>query len=93
MADLPSSIRVRCLHTPEMVRAEAAAMLARRPSVTPRVLMRLWLARSPFVEGVVVTEADLRTAWAIVGRRIGADALEVLNPRNSEKAPDAKDEQ
>ena len=105
MADLPSSIRVRCLHSREMVRAELAAMLEPQPAVTPAALARLWLADSPFVLGGEITGRQLQEAQAIVGhpwdiRRIEAEvatairALETIVPgassrRLSEEGGDA----
>ena len=75
MADLPSSITASCLHTPEMIRAELAAMLGRHPAVTPRSLARLWLAGSPFVMGGRVTARDEAQAQEILGKRIPAAAI------------------
>ena len=76
MGDLPDSIHVESLHTPEMVRAELSAMLERRPAITPRRLARLWLANSPFVLGGPVTERALSAARRVLGRELPAAAIE-----------------
>ena len=76
MSDLPDSIHVESLHTPEMIRAELSAMLERRPAITPRRLARLWLANSPFVLGGPVTERALSAARGILGRELPAAAIE-----------------
>ena len=76
MGDLPDSIHVESLHTPEMIRAELSAMLERRPAVTPRRLARLWLADSPFVLGGAVTERALSAARRVLGRELPAAAIE-----------------
>ena len=76
MGDLPDSIHVESLHTPEMIRAELSAMLERRPAITPRRLARLWLANSPFVLGGPVTEQALSAARGILGRELPAATIE-----------------
>ena len=54
---------VPCLHSLDMIRAELASMLEKRPAITPRSLLRLWVAGSPFVKGGRLTaraEARIR---------------------------------
>lgn len=75
MSDLPSSIAVPCLHSPEMIRAELSAMLERRPAVTPRSFLRLWLANSPFVVGGQVTARSEAQAQDILGKRLPAQTI------------------
>jgi len=55
-------VEVRELHTPEMQRAEAAAMLGDTFFVTAGGLMRLWVAGSPFVSGGSLSEEDVEVA-------------------------------
>lgn len=75
MSDLPSSVIVPCLHSPEMIRAELASMLEKRPAITPRSFLRLWMAGSPFVAGGVITARDEARAQALIGKRLPAMAI------------------
>lgn len=75
MSDFPSSVIVPCLHSPDMIRAELASMLEKRPAITPRSFLRLWLVGSPFVKGGRITAGDEERAQAIIGKRLPALAI------------------
>ncbi len=50
--NIPDFVDVKPLHSPRMIREEAAAMIGQADvAVTPGQLMRLWLDDSPFVTG------------------------------------------